>query len=66
MHPRPPVGQVQIFHVQGQEFVGAGGGLIQQPPQGSLSQREITAGKQPLELATGEGSGAVDLLAVSL
>jgi hypothetical protein len=63
--PGPPVGQVQIRHVQGQELVGAGGGLIQQPPQGSLPQREITAGEQPLELAAGEGPGAVDLDAVT-
>ena len=65
MDPRAPVGQVQVFHVQGQQLVGASGGLIQQPPQGSLSQRKNPAGKQPLELAAGESPGAVDLVAVT-
>jgi hypothetical protein len=59
--PGPPVGQVEVRHVQGQELVGASGGLIEQPPQGSLSQRKIAAGKQPLQLAAGESPGAVDL-----
>jgi hypothetical protein len=64
--PRPPVAQIQILHVQGQQLVGAGGGLIQQSPQGSLPQREIAANKQPLELATGEGPSAVDPLPATL
>jgi hypothetical protein len=32
MKPRSPVRQVQVLNVQGQQLVGAGGGLIQQPP----------------------------------
>jgi hypothetical protein len=48
--PGPPVGQIQVLDVQGQQLVGAGGGLIQQPPLGSLAQREIAADKQSLEL----------------
>ena len=66
VHPGPPVGQIQVLHVQGQEFVGAGGGLIQQPPQGSFPQVEIAVGKQPLQLTSGEGPGAVDPLAAPL
>ena len=66
MDSGPPVGQIQVFHVQGQQLVGAGGGLIQQPPQGSLSQREIAASKQLLKLAAGESPGAVDPLAAPL
>jgi hypothetical protein len=31
--PGPPVGQVQVFHVQGQQLIRAGGGLIRQPPR---------------------------------
>jgi hypothetical protein len=61
----PPVGQVQVLHVQGQQLVGAGGTLLQQPPQGSLPQLDPT-GKHPLELAAGEGPGAVDPLPASL
>ena len=65
-NPRPPVGQIQVLHVQGQQLIRASGGLIQQPPQGSLAQREIPAGKQPVELTAGEGPGAVDLIAATL
>jgi hypothetical protein len=63
--PGPPVGQIKVRHVQGQQLVGASGGLIQQSPQGSLPQRKIAAGKQPLQLTAGEGSGAVDLNAAT-
>jgi hypothetical protein len=66
MNPRPPVGQIQVSHLQFQQLVGAGGGLIQQPPQGSLPQREIAAGELPIKLGAGEGPGAVDLLAAAL
>jgi hypothetical protein len=37
-----------------------------QPPQGSLAQCQIPAGKQPLELPAGEGPSAVDLLPATL
>jgi hypothetical protein len=40
--------------------------LIRQPPQGSLAQRKIAAGEQPLQLRAGEGLGAVDSLAATL
>jgi hypothetical protein len=66
VHPRPPVGQLQVLHIHGQQLVGAGSRLIQQPPQGPLPQRKIPAGKQPLQLTAGEGPGPVDLFAATL
>jgi hypothetical protein len=37
------VAQIQLVDVEGEDLVGAGGGLIEHPPQGSLPRAEITA-----------------------
>ena len=36
--PGPPVAQVEVGHVQAEDFLGAGGRVVQQPPQCPLPQ----------------------------
>src|SRR5664279_2622045 len=54
--------QVEVVDVQCQDLAGAGGGLIQQPPQGLLPQRHVLAGQLPLDRGPLERPGLVGVL----
>jgi len=54
--------QVDVLHVEGEDFLRAGGGLIQQPPQALLPDGDVLAAEQPLQRGVGDGLGAVGLL----
>jgi hypothetical protein len=58
-HLRLAVGEVQVRHVQGEDLVRPGRGLIQHPPQGFVPQRHVVTGQQPLEVSTGKSPAAV-------
>lgn len=45
--------QVQVLDVEGQELLGAGGGLIQHPPQHPLAQAVPVAGEQLVQADAG-------------
>jgi len=53
-HPQPLVLQVQVADVGGQDFLGAGGRLIEQPPQALLPDADVGAPEQPLERRLGD------------
>src|SRR5664280_462566 len=55
--PRRAGAPVQIGDVEGEDLAGAGGGLIQQPPQGLLPQRVVGV-EEGEQLGRGDGSGA--------
>ena len=57
--PGLPVGQVQVADVQAEDFVGAGGGVVQQPPQRPLPQRDVGPCPQPLEFGQRDRPGVV-------
>jgi hypothetical protein len=61
-HSGALVGQVGVADVEVERLAGAGGGLIQQPPQGLVAQPEVAAAPQRFELAAGQGAGAVGVL----
>ncbi|MGH2918992.1 MAG: hypothetical protein ACRDLS_10410 [Solirubrobacteraceae bacterium] len=42
-------GDVEVLDVQAQDLVGAGGGLVEQPPQGAFAQVDVAALPQVLE-----------------
>jgi hypothetical protein len=54
--------QVEVFDVQRQHLAGAGGGLVEHPPQGLFPQRHVTAGQQPVNRWPGHDTGGVDVL----
>jgi len=51
--------QVDVLDVEGEDFLRAGGGFIQQPPQALLPDGDILATEQPLQRGVGDGLGAV-------
>ncbi|GAA3421956.1 hypothetical protein GCM10018952_70380 [Streptosporangium vulgare] len=50
--------QVEVFDVEGQEFLGAGGGLIQHSPQDPLAQTVLVVGEQLVQAGAGDGAVA--------
>jgi len=56
-HHGSAVGQVQVLDVEGEDLAGAGGGLVQQPPQGLVPQR-VGGGQEGQQLSLGYGPGA--------
>ena len=54
-----PGSQVQIGDVEGEDLAGAGGGLIQQPPQGLLPQRVVGVEEDDERAATAGGGATV-------
>jgi hypothetical protein len=49
-HSGAAVVEVEILDVDPEDLAGAAGGLVQEPPEGSLPQREATAREYSLEL----------------
>ncbi len=60
--PGALVVQVEVLDVEGEDFLRAGGGLIQQPPQALLPDGDVLAAEQPLQRGVGDGLGAVGSL----
>ena len=60
-----PGGDVEVLDVQAQDLVGAGGGLVEQPPQRALAQVDVAALPQPLEARHGDAAGVVVLLSAA-
>jgi hypothetical protein len=44
--PAAPEFQVEVLDVEGQEFLGAGGGLVEHPPQDPFAQAVPLIGEQ--------------------
>jgi hypothetical protein len=40
---------VEVGHVQAEDLLGAGAGLVEHPPQHPLAQRVAVVGEQPLQ-----------------
>jgi hypothetical protein len=57
--PGLPVGQVEAGYVQAEGFLGAGGGVVQQPPQRPLPQRDVGPGPQAFQLGQRDRPGVV-------
>ncbi len=57
--PRLPAGEVEVADVQAEDLLGAGGGVIQQPPQRPLPQRHIGACPEAFQLGQRDGPGVV-------
>jgi hypothetical protein len=57
------VGQVEVLDVQRERFGGAAGGLIEQPPERLVAQRDVAAAEEPLERGVGQRARAVGGLA---
>jgi hypothetical protein len=55
-------GYVEVLDVQAQDLVGAGGGLVEQPPQRAFAQVDVPALPQPLEARERDAAGVVVLL----
>jgi hypothetical protein len=53
---------IEVLDVQAQDFVAAGGGLVEQPPQRAFAQVDVAALPQPLEARRGDAAGVVVLL----
>ena len=49
VHDGAAAGQVEVLDVERERLVGARGGLIQQPPQRLVAQRDVAAAPQALE-----------------
>ena len=49
--------QVEVVDVQRQHLAGAGGGLVEHPPQGLLPQRHVTTGQRPVDRRVGAPRG---------
>jgi hypothetical protein len=47
--------QVEVLDVEGQEFPGAGGGLVEHPPQDPFAQAVPVAGEQLVQAGAGDG-----------
>lgn len=56
---RPPVAQVQLGDVEGKDFVGASGCLVEHPPQGACPKRQMRTCQQVLDQRLVQGAGAV-------
>jgi hypothetical protein len=57
--PGLPVGQVQVGYVQAEGFPGAGGRIVQQPPQRPFPQRDVGPGLQAFQLGQRDRPGVV-------
>ena len=55
--------QVEVFDVQRQDLAGAGGGLVEHPPQGLLPQRHVAAGEYSVDRRPGHCADGVEVLA---
>ncbi len=55
--------QAEVFDVQRQHLAGPGGGLVQHPPQGLLSQRNVATSQRPVDRRAGHRAGGVEVLA---
>jgi hypothetical protein len=58
--PGALVVRVQVADVQGEDLLGAGGDLVEHPPQGLLPQPDAWQVEQPLTGGGVDGAGAVD------
>ena len=52
-------GQVQVFHIEREDFPGPGGCFVQHPPQGLFSQVYVSSGPEFFEVLVGDGFGLV-------
>jgi hypothetical protein len=59
-------GDVEVLDVEAQDLVGAGGGLVEQPPQGAFAQVDVAALPQPLEARERDAADVVVLLGAAL
>jgi hypothetical protein len=59
-------GDVEVLDLEAQDLVGAGGGLVEQPPQGAFAQVDVAALPQPLEARERDAAGVVVLLGAAL
>ena len=57
--PARAVRQVQVLDVEREHLGRPGGGLVQHPPERPLAQADVLAGEQLVDLAAGQGAGAV-------
>lgn len=53
-----------MIDVEGEDFAGAGGGVIEQPPQ-CFVPRRMLGGQEGQQLGLGDGTGAGVVVAVS-
>jgi hypothetical protein len=51
--------QVEVFDVEGQDFAGPGGRLVEQPPEGFLPQWHVAAGQRAFDRRAGHRPGGV-------
>ena len=47
--------QVEVLDVEGEDLLGAGGGLVEHPPQDPLAQAVPVVGEQLLQAGAGDG-----------
>ncbi|MEU6718994.1 hypothetical protein ABZ897_46660 [Nonomuraea sp. NPDC046802] len=50
--------QVEVLDVEGEDFLGAGGGVVQEPPEDSFAQRVRGVGEQRLQPSARDGAVA--------
>ncbi|WP_162794613.1 hypothetical protein [Nonomuraea lactucae] len=50
--------QVEVFDVEGEDFLGAGGGVVQEPPQDSFAQRVGGVSEECLQSGARDGAVA--------
>ena len=62
----PALLEVEFFDAEGEDLAGAGGGLVQHPPQRLSPQRDVAAGRQLLDPGAGQRPGGVAVLGVPL
>lgn len=49
LHRRGAAREVEVFDVELEQFLGAGAGLVQHPPQRLLAQVDLAAGDEPVD-----------------
>jgi hypothetical protein len=59
-------GIVEVLDVEAQDLVGAGGGLVEQPPEGAFAQVDVAALPAQLEARERDAAGVVVLLGAAL
>ena len=55
----PSAGKVHVFDVESEDFPGAGGCLVQHPPQGFLPEVDVSSGPEFFQVLVGDGFGLV-------
>jgi hypothetical protein len=52
-HDRAPILELEVAHVETEDFLRPRGGLIDQPPQCALTERNIATSPKPLKFVSG-------------